>query len=205
MGLLINPFINPTPLLDDDFNDNSRDTSKWNLGSIALEVNTVGVAETNNRLEITPLTGTGTASFYGYASVNTFDVTQNRVATVQIVEALATNHEAWLVVGLDASNYVRIAVTGGGSLITRYRTGAANTNTTHRAYSHSTDAYLRIAYDNATSEFVFYVSGDGITYTELRRQDPSWATTALRGYLTGGNAASLGSATPIKFDNFMWR
>ena len=112
--------------LIDDFNDNSRDTAKWTLGSIAFENASVGVDEVNQQLEITPLALTGTAAIYGYKSVNTYDFTA-REASVRIAADIGTGTEAWLVVAMDVDNYFRIWVAG-GNIQTRSRVGGGNSN-----------------------------------------------------------------------------
>src|SRR5687768_14849012 len=96
-------------LLEDDFDDNTQDVAKWTLGSIAFENAAVGVDEANQQLEITPLADTALPAIYGYKSVNTYDFT-GREASVRIAADIGAGTEAWLVVALDADNYLRIWV-----------------------------------------------------------------------------------------------
>lgn len=186
-------------VLTDNFNDNSRDTAKWALGSIAFENAAVGVAEANQQIEITPLASQGSPAIYGYKSANTYNFTGKR-AQVRIAASIASDVEAWLVVVLDADNYLRTWVAG-GVLNTRSRVGAGNTNVGHGTFDFATQFYWRIRHDNSSDEIVWEV-GDGGTWTELRRIARPFAITAVSFYLSGGTGGSVTSPALVKFDDF---
>lgn len=191
-------------LLQDDFNDNSRDTAKWALGSIAFEDAGVGVAEANQQIEITPLALTGTPAIYGYKSVDVYNFT-GREASVRIAADIDTSTEAWLVVVLDADNYLRIHAVGGGSIFTRSRAGGNNSNQDHGAFSFASHTYWRIRHDNDADEIVWEYSAGGVSWTELRRLARPIAITSMSVYLSGGTGSSVASPGLIKLDDFFLR
>jgi hypothetical protein len=163
---------------------------------------TVGVTQANSdQLQITPVTADATAKFNGYESVATFNFTNNRALRFQVMEALNTSHEAWLVAALDSSNYFRIALTGGGNIICRHRLGGSNTVVNTTAYSHASHSRFRLRYDSAAAKIVYEVSADGTTWTELGRVTPGFAVTALKVYASGGSAASIATPVAIKIDS----
>lgn len=187
-------------ILTDNFDDNSRDTLKWGLGSIAFENASVGVAEANQRVEISPLSSEPTPAIYGYRSTNTYDFT-GRQARVRIAADIASDTEAWLVVVLDVDNYVRIWVAG-GVLNTRSRVGAGNSNQSHGTYDFATQNHWRIRHDDDADEIVFEV-GDGTGWSELRRIARPFTITAMRVYLSGGTGGSVASPALVTFDDFV--
>lgn len=190
-------------LLEDNFNDNSRDTAKWTFGSVVFENAAVGVAETNQQLEITPLALTGSPAIYGYKSINAYDLSR-REASVRIAADIGTGTEAWLVVALDVDNYLRTWVAG-GNIQTRSRVAASNSNQDHGPFSFTTHTYWRIRHDALTDEIVWEYSANGSSWTELRRLARPFAITALTAYLSGGTGASMASPALVKFDDFSLR
>ena len=75
-----------TNIFSDNFDDNSRDATKWSLGVLSQPSNyfdsAVAVQERNQRLEITPRAGQKNQHFNGYVSVSSFNLT-NAQATVE--------------------------------------------------------------------------------------------------------------------------
>ena len=110
------PTPTPTPggLLSDDFNDNSRDTSKWNWASFSRPGSAfdalVQVREQNQRLEITPRALVSGTHFNGYVSVATWNLTDSR-ASVEVVQSTDTSDYAETVFGVGIDD----ALTGTGS------------------------------------------------------------------------------------------
>lgn len=190
-------------LLEDDFNDNSRDTAKWTLGSIAFENAGVGVDEANQQIEITPLASQGAPALYGYKSLNTYDFTA-REAAVRIAADIDPDTEAWLVVAVDADNYLRTWVAS-GTLQTRSRVAGVNTNESHGSFSFATHTYWRIRHDDDSDEIVWEYSSDGSFWSELRRLARPITITSVSVYLTGGTGSSIPSPGLVKFDDFNLR
>lgn len=186
--------------LADDFSDNSRDVSKWTLGSIAFSNAGVGVDEANQQIEISPLANESSPAIYGYKSVNDWNFT-GKQAAIRLADTPDSNTEAWLVVALDLDNYVRTWFAG-GSIFTRSREGGNNTNEDHGSFNFSTQDHWRIRHDTGPNEIVWEVSGDGSTWTELRRLTPAFAITSVSFYLSGGTGASIATPGLIEFDDF---
>lgn len=190
-------------LLSDDFDDNSRDTAKWTLGSIAFENAGVGVAEANQQIEITPLALTADPAIYGYKSVETYDFT-SREASIRIAADIDPNTEAWLVVAIDADNYFRTWVAS-GTLQTRSRVGANNTNESHGTFNFATHTYWRIRHDQTPDQIVWEYSSNGGEWIELRRLARPVTITAISIYISGGTGSSIASPGLVKFDDFNLR
>lgn len=189
-------------ILTDNFNDNTRDTTKWALGTVIFENASVGVAEANGQIEITPLANEASPAIYGYKSATTYDFT-GLEAQVRIAADFGTPSEAWLIVALDNDNYLRIWAVGGGNLFTRSRVGANNTNEDHGVFTFATHTYWRIRHDKVTDEIVFEYSSDGLSWTQLRRIARPFAITASTIYLSGGSGASSPTPPVVKFDDLI--
>src|SRR5207248_655821 len=73
--------------LSDDLNDNSRDTTKWNLGTLSASQSAydpnVAVLEQEQRLVIKPVSNTDAPSHNGYVSANAYDFTGSS-ASIQV-------------------------------------------------------------------------------------------------------------------------
>lgn len=190
-------------LLEDDFDDNSTDTAKWTLGSIAFENAGVGVSETNQQVEISPLALTGAPAIYGYKSLNAYDFT-GREASIRIVANLDPNTEAWLVVALDADNYLRTWFAA-GNLFTRSRAAANNSNVDHGPYVFVAETYWRIRHDDLADEIVWEYSPSGLEWVELRRIARPIVVTSVSVYLSGGTGTSVAGPGLVKFDDFNLR
>lgn len=190
-------------LLEDNFDDNSRDTAKWTFGSIAFENAGVGVDEINQQLEISPLPLTGTPAIYGYKSINAYDFTA-REASIRIAADIDPNTEAWLVVALDADNYLRTWVAS-GNLQTRSRVATVNSNQNHGTFSFTTHTYWRIRHDDDSDEIVWEYSVNGLFWEELRRLARPISITSMSIYLSGGTGSSIASPGLVKFDDFNLR
>src|SRR6202040_849363 len=83
-----------SPFFFDDFNDNARDTAKWNL---VTAPNAVSVLEQNQRLEISP--STTSAGYNGYQTAASVDM-NNAQASVQLVQTTAAVGSAETLFGL---------------------------------------------------------------------------------------------------------
>ncbi len=188
--------------LSDNFDDNSQDVSKWTLGSIAFQNSGVGVSETNQQLEITPIANEATAAIYGYQSVSTFDFT-GLEAVVRLTASFGAPSEGWLVVVLDASNYLRMHAVGGGNLFTRSRVATVNSNVDHGTFTFATHTYWKIRHDSGPDQVVWEYSSDGSSWTELRRIARPITITAVTFYVSGGSAASSATPPVVKFDDFI--
>jgi hypothetical protein len=121
--------------LVDNFNDNSRDSSKWNgFGDWA---------EVNGRLELRP---TGTAGNYaGYESTTTYDLRGSEVY-LELVQPLrgASSTGFSLEVEKDSSNYLRLSVSNHRLEVQQVVGGGALTVITSDRYDPVRHRWLRI-------------------------------------------------------------
>lgn len=134
--------------LTDNFNDNSRNTSLWNLGAFyeGVTTNSGTVNETGGTLQITPLASTAGA-YGGYVTAATWDLTSTPVfVKVADIVAYSGNEVAYLSFGADSNNCYSMLLTGltGGSTIARSRIGGANTNAASLGYSAANHAWIKI-------------------------------------------------------------
>src|ERR1051326_6451103 len=105
-----------TVVFSDDFNDNTRDPSKWNLG-VLTEPSTsfdsqVAVKEQNQELEITPRSNVNGHHYDGYVSAGAFDLTGRR-ATVEARQVPAGAAPPALAPGGDRHNRDRTSPLSG--------------------------------------------------------------------------------------------
>ena len=101
-------------LLPDDFNDNSRDAARWNLGVLSAPAADalVTVLEQNQRLEIQPRANTAGNHYNGYVSALTWNLT-NTFTSVEVVSAPTNGSDTIFAIGNDNNNYYRFVVSGG--------------------------------------------------------------------------------------------
>jgi len=137
-------------LLEDDFNDNSINASKWttsNLFSGFTDTN-LPVNETSGKFEIGPLLLNTSGSHYrGLRSVNTYDFT-NASSYVELVQAASssTAADAMFTIGPNVDNYYRIYVSG-GQLIGQRKLGGTKTTLFSISYDSVNHRFLRIRHE----------------------------------------------------------
>lgn len=180
--------------LTDNFNDNSMDTSLW-----TLQVGTGTTAETNGQLVLTPASNNPGATYDGYSSVNTYDLTSSRasIECVQGVTAINGNEQSFT---LEAStgNSITILLGGSNNLIFRLRT-AGVTNDTGVTRNDTTMRWWRI---RESGGLVFYeTSPNGSTWTVRRATSVSFAITSVRVKMTAGTWQNVASPGIGIFDN----
>jgi hypothetical protein len=196
--------------LFDDFNDNSRDTGKWNLGSSNTSDDNASVTtlEQNTRLEIQPLDSTAGLNFYGYKSVDLFSLigSQAFVECPQTGSSSGNNTQITLMSGAtDGDNKVAIEIDG-GTIYFRYR-GTSNSDET-LTYSSTDHRWLRIRHENSSGNVLWETSPEGAVWTTRRTVAASTIEaagvdlTALRAHLQAGTWQSVSSPVATYFDNF---
>ena len=127
-----------TVLLDDNFNDNSLDTVKWQSNSLfsGFTDPSVPESETSQRFQIGPLFAGQSGSHYnGIRSTNTHNFT-GAYSYVELVQApsASTKGDAMFTAGIDPHNYYRIYVEG-GIFICQARIGGTKRNLFTAAYN----------------------------------------------------------------------
>ena len=174
----------------DNFNDNSRDGSKWyEFGN---------VAETNQGLKIT--SSTTTNEYGGYESVNTYDLT-NSYVLVQLKDAgvrTVTSHEIqllafkpwqsifWLLTGTTLAAYQQIS--------------GVNTQLWSTTYNSATHQWLRLR--ESVGRTYWDYSADGLTWTNAYNQVDTISVTNLQVNLAAGTWQTESTQVVVVFDNF---
>ena len=171
-------------LLQDDFNDNSLDTTKWIAGNLfsGFTDAALPISENGQRIVFGPMLQGASGSHYnGIKSNLSYDLT-GAYCFVKLDQPPAANTgaDAMFTIGKDANNYYRIYVES-GSLICQKRIGGTKTNLFTAAYNAGSHTYLRIRHDAATGSVVFDAAPDAGgtpgTWTELCRE--AWNTTSV--------------------------
>ncbi len=194
--------------LFDNFDDNSRDTAKWDLGSTdsGNDNASVTTTETNQQLEIQPLNSTAGANYYGYKSDKLFSL-ENSAVFVEVVQAEeAAGANTQLVVQNDPLNGLyglKIEVEN-TELAFSYNLGGAD-NAATVTYNSTTHRWWRIRYDTATPDIEWQTSPDGLNWTTRRTVAVSTLAgldlTTLRVFVNAGTWQSVSSPIASIFDN----
>jgi hypothetical protein len=198
----------PSASLSDDFNDNTRDASKWVLGSLndgpGVNDPLVTVLERNQRLEITPRATVTGMRYNGYVSASTWNMT-GASASSQVVQMAIPNEWADTVfaVGIDSSNWFRF-VHEHGQLYFQSEVKGVKTST-NIAYNSTSHRFWRFRHDVAKDQVVFETSGDGVAWTARRSVPRSIPITAVRFELSAGTFNYNDKTSPAIFDNFLLR
>ena len=187
-GALTNGFtytaVTETTLLEDNFNDNSIDFSKWtpnNLFSGFTDPN-VPTNETSQQMQMGSLLQGQPGSHYnGIRSTNTYDF-MGAYCYVELVQAAAsaTKADAMLTLGRDVSNYYRIYVEE-GTIICQARIAGVKRNLFTAAYNPVAHRYWRIRHDQATGKVVFETAPDnsGAPGSWTLRYSEQWDTASV--------------------------
>lgn len=202
-----------TPILSDDFNDNSIDTAKWATSVVSCCNDTnVPVAETSQQLQIGPLLQNSSGfSYRGISSVNTYNFA-DAYAYVELVQAPASNTdaEARFSVCSDFNNCYRIYESG-GNLIGLRRTqigrGAVESQLFSITYDTTDHRFLRIRNDSGDMFMETAPGSGGVPGTWTQQYTESWNalidTSAIIFELSAGTSQVEANAPgTVIFDNF---
>jgi hypothetical protein len=173
-----------TVLLEDDFNDNSLNLSKWSSNNLFSGFTDAAVQtiETNLRLQIGGLFSGQSGSHYnGLRSAAAFNFS-GAYGYVELVQgpAASTKADAMFTVGQDPGNYYRIYVEE-GIFICQSRIGGTKRNLFTAAYSSSAHRWWRIRHDPATGRVVFETASDNpaLSSSWVVRYSEPWDTAAV--------------------------
>lgn len=193
-------FTNPKPLvrtLQDNFNDNSRDVTKWSTtgGAVVFPV------EQNGRLEIpTSTTATG---YGGFDSINLYSLynSQARVRVVQPTAAGVASAENYLgLIDPNTSTNAILMNKSGDSLYFNVRTNNVNSQTSVTWSSPSMDYW---SVEESNGNILFKTSPDGLTWTTRRTvANPTWSLASVRVSLTAGTYAITALGGTVIYDDF---
>src|SRR2546423_3255431 len=196
----------PSPTLNagfgDDFNDNSRDTTKWNVGVFSKDSSQfdpqVQVLEQNGQLQIKPLANALGNHYNGYVSVRGWDM-MGAQASVEVVQTTGGPGMSF-VVGLDYNDWYRISFYGG----TLYFQDQAGGTSGGAALPHSATPHRlwRLRHGAATDQIVFETSADRSTWMVQRVVARQLPITAMRVEMSAGTYELWGAPGTAIFDNF---
>lgn len=203
--------LSPGAGLTDNFNDNSRDTEKWNLDSVIVNlVNpAITVEEVNQQVKITVPANLPAASLRGYSSVGWFNMTGSsvRIEVVQAVEVLADQITA-LFLGLPPTIYAAIYTdgTGAGTSLFFERTNPVDSViNSFIAYDPALHHHWRIRHEPSNDTFRFETSEDGLTWIQRESfsRGASFDITEVKlEFIAGWTLNPAAVITVSIFDNF---
>jgi phosphatidylserine/phosphatidylglycerophosphate/cardiolipin synthase-like enzyme len=169
-----------TTLLEDDFNDNSLNLSKWSSNNLfsGFTDSTLQTIETNQRLQIGALfSGQDGSHYNGLRSAAAYNFS-GAYSYVELVQAPAatTKADAMFTVGLDPGNYYRVYLEQ-GVFICQSRIGGTKRNLFTAAYDSSAHRWWRIRHDPSTGRVVFETATDNVSWV-VRYSEP-WDVGAV--------------------------
>jgi subtilisin family serine protease len=181
--------------ISDDFNDNTPDTTKWNVGVPAGGT----VIEQGGRLEVTP--PTSTTGYGGYYSATTVDLTDSRVS-VEVTPGNAGGYGAETYLTLAQGNNYLLFATGGGNLLFQTAVNGAMTRT-YIPYSPTQHRFWRFRHNPTTDEVFWETSADGVTWTAQRAVVRAFPITNLQTQLQAGKYTATTPGGTTIYDN-LW-
>ncbi|MCA1558620.1 MAG: hypothetical protein LC731_08795, partial [Acidobacteria bacterium] len=182
-----------TPVsVTDDFNDNARDTARWNLGIFSKPASgfdsQVSVAERNQRLEITPRASVTGNHYNGYVTSSLYDLTGGSVS-VEVLQATNSSANTIFAIGIGNLHGYRIVVED-GRLYFQALTGAGWDTQGSVPYNSTMHRFWRIRHETAQDHIVFETGSNGTNWNVMR---------SLPRHITLGNVRvelSAGTFTP---------
>ncbi|HEY1404469.1 MAG TPA: S8 family serine peptidase, partial [Pyrinomonadaceae bacterium] len=181
--------------ISDDFNDSSRDASKW----LAPTATDITVTEQNSSLQITPA---ATATNYGgYLSAINVDLTDSRISVQATAAQRIDGFGSYFVLGQSAGNNLAFGI-GGQNLVMQQEVGGVVTSTLI-LYNATQHRYWRIRHNRADDTVNWEVSANGATWTVLRSAPRPFSITNLQIVLTAGKWLATTPTTTATFDN-LW-
>lgn len=185
------------PVVAEDFNDNSLNTSLWSRHSLGSPT----VSEQAQQLQIA--LSPNTAGYNGVFSTSTYDLT-NRMVQVESVQAVSQAGwcENFLELELNTNNYFMIQV-GAGNMILRARVNGVNDQTVI-PFDGAANKFWRIRHEQSANLIHFETSATGNVWLTRKTVTAGFSLTALRVHLLAG-AYGGGNSNPgtAKYDNLM--
>lgn len=185
----------------DDFNDNTRDATKWSIGEFYSGLANdpqVTVLEQNQQLEITPISSTAGHHHNGYVSAATWNMTGAQ-AKVEVKRVASYSASTIFYIGSDSNNGYLI-IEEDGQLFFRTKIAGVS-NTTQIAYDSVQHRFWRFRHHTSTDQVTFETSSDGTSWTVRRTVTRQIAITALRVELDAGTYAAEWNMGSSIFDN----
>jgi len=193
--------------MSDNFDDNVRDTSRWNYSTIqgalysgmAAWDPAIPVIEQNQRLEITPRTNVPNEHYNGYVLVNGANMTNARavVEAVQVASGVTVDTE--LAVCVDSQNFYLIVHET--DVLYFQQVIAGNRTSVSVPFDAAQHRWWRIRHILSADTIVFETSPNGQTWTVQRTVPRQLSLTSIRAEISAGTWRPSTPGTAI-FDNF---
>jgi hypothetical protein len=187
----------------DDFNDNTRDAVKWNVGELYSGYANdpqVTVLEQNQQLEITPISSTTGHHHNGYVSAATWNMTGAQ-ARVEVKRVASYSASTVFYIGSDSNNGYLI-IEEDGQMFFKTKIAGVEGYPSPINYDSVQHRFWRFRHDSATDQMKFETSADGTTWTVQRTVQRQITITALRVELDAGTYAAEWNMGSSIFDNF---
>jgi hypothetical protein len=198
--------------LTDDFDDNSQDTEKWTTGNFhdGTAAVTGTIAETNQRVEVTP--STSSSGQNGYISVNSYDLTGDAVY-VRITPSgtMPSGQQFWLTVGIDGNNTYQLFWDAGDIFFFK---NVAGTFTSYGSFTWATFGspnWFRIRHGGPSDDTLYIDTASGSSANppasgdwtnRLSHARDGIAVNSLKSGFGTGSYAGAASTVPVYFDGF---
>lgn len=178
--------------LEDNFDDNSLDATKWNNWG------GVQVVEANSQVEITSSLA---ANYYGFEAQNRYSLVGSSffAELVNAGNQALTSYKTILQCAKDASNTASITITGNNVVIEKL-VGGSYTQLTSTAYNSSTHKYLRFRESGGTLYYEY--SANGSSWSAFTSESAPFALYPIYPVMLVGTDSVEGSTTTAIWDNF---
>ena len=208
--LTVIPTPPPSVLLRDDFNDNLRDSTRWNSGVLSEDASVsdplLPALEQNQRLEISPLFNAPGSHYNGFVSASAYNLTGGQVS-VEFVQLSASATRMLFTVGSDSNNWIHFRIKDGEVWYESRAAGGAIQS--HGFYTYGVPSplhrFFRLRHVAANDTIVWESSPDRVNWTTRFALPRPISLTAVRAELAAGTDSAVTITQPgtVIFDNFI--
>jgi hypothetical protein len=181
--------------INDDFNDNSMDTTLWTT------INGSGtVSETSGRLSIAPASSFVGLDYQGYSSIRQYNLTGSQI-TIQLIQGMGTNAGDEQMFGaiMDDNNGIYWMITD-SRYTYRHQIAGTNVDVHTTSRNDPANAFWRI---REKSGIIYWdVSSDAVTWSNVRTSLVQFDITSLTVIIKAGTWQSVAIPGTAIFDNF---
>ena len=190
-------------LFSDDFDDGTRDTSKWRKGLFSRISSIFDpdmfVAESGGVLRIKPTASVSEVNASGLVTVANWNLT-GLAASVEVAKTAGSDSVAIFAVGIDSDNWYNFRLRGDSLYLEAREDGVTIRKIID--YSQSLHAFWRIRHDVSEDSIVFETSDDGSGWTQRGRITRRINITAVKIELIAGTSESISIPGTVEYDNF---
>jgi hypothetical protein len=183
--------------LQDDFNDNSTNTTIWNNAYNSSAT----YSETGGRVVITLANATSGSNYAGYSTLTTYNLTGSS-SSVELVTtpSQSTNAQAIFKLQIDANNVIAFILSNGTLRFQKNVAGGGYTDVSSVTYSATDHRWWRIRESGGTT--YYDTSSDAVTWTNRASLANPFAVTLLTQEISAGTYQSETSPGTAVFDHF---